>query len=163
MRARGEKGREKERERIRGLKAEVGEEVGVGVGGAPSPSAPATGNSNSNLLEALVPEQENEDIISVIKQLTDPEKIDYTTEINNPYVTSLLYILGDEINREYGETSILQIVDLLKLHMIPYKRKRTAEILKAISAESPSLDEGEILKRALFGSQSAKEGSAVKR
>ncbi|MGB9622925.1 MAG: hypothetical protein ACPL07_03670, partial [Candidatus Bathyarchaeia archaeon] len=106
----------------------------------------------TSLLNALVPENAEDDIVGVIKQLTDPEKIDYTTEITNPYAMSLLYVLGDELDRQYGEKSILEIADLLKLHMIPYKRKRAAELIKAITAESASTEESEIIKRALFGS-----------
>ncbi len=93
---------------------------------------------------------ENESLISVIQELTDESKIDFTTQIDNPVIFTVLEIIANNINTKYKVEDLAVFVLLFKKYMIPYKRKRTEELLKAITGAEKGEDQSEAIKK-LFG------------
>ncbi len=92
---------------------------------------------------------DNESIISVIQELTSDEKIDFTTQIDNPISFSILEIIANNLNRKYKMEDLNVFLLLYKKYMIPYKRQRVGELLKAIIGNEQKEEQSDIKKKLL--------------
>ncbi len=89
------------------------------------------------------PEKPPSDMETVVKQLTDPANVNFTTEIPNPSAFAATISFANWLGEDFLDSKEMIIGHMkeFKNEMIPFDRKRATELISMANAASGSTED----------------------